>query len=131
MEVRKVTGNARMDFLYRALGQVFMQFESTVYSVADKFSDYDGGMWDFFELVDDGKVVGMYMAPSTEKMFMWNNPMNYSEGTISSDALGIISCLYAFSHLSFRHEAMGDFYHSLRELAYDHPESEMIFMAID
>ena len=56
-------------------------------------------------------------------------------GTLSADALGIVCCLYAYTHLSFQ----GDFdfgrtcakhYHLLRHFMMDHDEVAAILGAI-
>jgi hypothetical protein len=62
--------------------------------------------------------------------------MNDYAGEMSADALGITSCLYAYSHLSFGQESQftdtcAQHYHWLREFAFDHDESRGIFSAID
>lgn len=101
------------------------------YTKAEGAADqYTGGMWDFFETSNGG----FFMAPQNDVNFMWDNPDNYSHGEVSPEALGIISCLFAFSNMSFKHQdndSFGNQYHKLREYAYSHPEAAMIFQAID
>jgi hypothetical protein len=60
---------------------------------------------------------------------------NQFEGDLSADALGITSCLYAYSNLSF---SGGSFarecarhYHLLREYMFEHPEVKSILQATD
>jgi len=60
---------------------------------------------------------------------------NMFEGDLSADALGITSCLYAYSHLSF---AGGEFarecarhYHLLRDCMMGHPGVRAILEATD
>ena len=70
-----------------------------------------------------------------------DEPFNVScengfEGRLSADALGIVVCLYAYSHLSFNgrngfDEACAEHYHLLREFALDHDGAAGIFSAID
>jgi hypothetical protein len=55
---------------------------------------------------------------------------------MSADALGISSCLYAFSYISFTdNQALAELcarhFHLLREYALDHPEAVSIMAAID
>lgn len=101
----------------------YLRFETTVFSLVEKFtSEYKGESWNFYSLPEGG----FFMAPNTDQEFNWNNPNNYSSGKISADVLGIICCLYAFSQLG-----KYDLYHILLEATQDHPESSMIFAAID
>jgi len=74
------------------------------------------------------------MAPSIDQVFHVTCD-NQFEGDLSADALGITSCLYAYSNLSF---AGGDFarecarhYHLLREYMMEHPEVKAILGATD
>ena len=109
-----------------------LKLEPTIYGITDRLApEYRGGFWRFWRL-DNG---GFYMAPDAEDRFKVHC-MNYWEGELSADALGIVSCLTAYSHLSFggpegfardcaRH------YHLLREYMYDHAEVVAILGAID
>jgi hypothetical protein len=75
------------------------------------------------------------MAPEGDQIY----PVvcdNYWQGALSADAMGIVSCLYAYNHLSFSEEL--DFartcamrYHRLRDYMYAHPELPAILGAID
>ncbi len=61
---------------------------------------------------------------------------NYFTGLLSTDALGITACLYAYSHCSFsRNEEFGKLcashYHFLRAYMFEHPEVTGILGAID
>jgi hypothetical protein len=58
------------------------------------------------------------------------------EGCMSTDALRITACLYAYSHLSFGQESQftdtcTQQYHWLRDYALDHDEACDIFRAVD
>jgi hypothetical protein len=92
--------------------------------------DYRGGYWDFYTLSNGG----FYMAPSSDDRFHVTCD-NQFEGDLSADALGITSCLYAYSHLSF---SGGSFarecarhYHLLREYMLEHREVRKILAATD
>ncbi|MFU8781424.1 MAG: antirestriction protein [Kiritimatiellia bacterium] len=119
------------------VGQLFglhfpMQLEPFIYSITEQLSaDYKGGYWLFYALSNGG----FYMAPDSEKTFAVSCE-NYYQGTLSADALGIVACLYAFSHLSFScNEQIGRMYarhyHLLREYMCEHPELAGILGAID
>jgi hypothetical protein len=109
----------------------WLDAEGFIFNVADKYvEDYSGGFWDFFET----KNGAFFMAPSGDETYKWSNPDNYSECEMSGEAIGIVACLYAFSHMSFKHrnnDSFGDQYHKLREAMYRHPESAKIIRAID
>ena len=109
-----------------------LQIEPVVYSIAERMAeDYCGGYWQFYTLGN----AGFYMAPDEDRLFEVKC-QNYYSGALTSDALGIVCCLYAFSHLSFQ----GDFdfartcakhYHLLRHFMMDHDEVAAILGAID
>ena len=75
------------------------------------------------------------MRPDEDRLFDIKC-QNYFTGTLSADALGIVCCLYTYSHLSFQ----GDFYfsrlcakhyHLLRAYMAGHPEMAQILGATD
>jgi hypothetical protein len=109
-----------------------MRLEPTVFSFADHMAEnYSGGYWDFYTLSNGG----FYMSPRHDEPFNVSCD-NCHEGRLSSDALGIVVCLYAYSHLSFSgrngfDEVCAEHYHLLREFASAHDESQGIFSAID
>ncbi len=107
--------------------------EPYVFGIARTLSsDYDGGYWEFYTLSSGG----FYMAPSGEEFFRVRCENGY-EGTMSGDALGIVCCLYAYSHLSFAgpDALAGECarqYHLLREWALaGHAEAPAILAATD
>ena len=108
-----------------------MTLEPMIFNLTDHIADnYTGGYWDFYTLSNGG----FYMSPRHE-------PFNVScengfEGRLSGDALGIVVCLYAYSHLSFSgrngfDEICAEHYHLLREFALDHDDANLILRAID
>ena len=109
-----------------------MKLEPLIFNLTDHISDnYAGGYWDFYILSNGG----FYMSPRHDEPFNVSCE-NGHEGQLSGDALGIVVCLYAYSHLSFRgrngfDEVCAEHYHRLREFALDHSESRSIFSAID
>jgi hypothetical protein len=108
-----------------------MRLEPTVFNFAAHMAEnYSGGQWDFFTLSNGG----FYMHPRADEPFNISCE-NGHEGSLSGDALGIVVCLYAYSHLSFSgggfDEVCAEHYHLLRAFALDHPEAGGIFSAID
>ncbi|MDP1927573.1 MAG: antirestriction protein [Thiobacillus sp.] len=108
-----------------------MQLEPYVYSVTSELAnEYHGGYWQFYTLSNGG----FYMAPNADQMFRVSCENGY-EGDLSSDALGIAACLYAYSHLSFADDAFAETcaeqYHLLRDYMLEHAEARGILGAID
>lgn len=108
-----------------------LQLEPAIFGFASQLSeDYSGGYWNFYTLSNGG----FYMARDSTGRFQVSSP-NGHECLMSADALGLVACLYAYSHLSF---GQGDFaeicaehYHRLREYAFAHAEAADIFRTID
>ena len=108
-----------------------LRLEPVIYGITDRMAqDYTGGYWEFYTLSNGG----FYMAPAGDEVFHVICD-NMFEGDLSSDALGITACLYAYSHLSFSGDAFAhnyaDHYHRLREFMMDHPEVRAILGATD
>ena len=109
-----------------------MKLEPLIFNLTDHIADnYSGGYWDFYTLSNGG----FYMSPCSDEPFNVSCENGF-EGRLSADALGIMVCLYAYSHLSFSDkngfdEVCAEHYHLLREFALDHDESRGIFSAID
>ncbi|MGN7870774.1 antirestriction protein [Paracoccus sp. 22332] len=127
-----VAEHRRMVFLPRLFGpRLFLIGEQAVFGFMEKLSpaDYTGGIWDFCERAGQP----LYLAPTSRPRFhlVWDG--NGYEGDVSADAAGIIATLFAFSHLSFRHDApeLTDGFARLYAHAADHPEAREIFQAID
>ncbi|MCX5565804.1 antirestriction protein [Alcaligenes phenolicus] len=128
--VQRVEDEKRMDFLPNALGKHYLRGERLVFSWLRELSDdYQGGYWHYY-LLSNG---AFYMAPDiTSKLrLVWAN--NFFDGEMSADAAGIVATLYGLNHLiSITHEDMLiDRYHGLREYVDQHPESSLIWRAID
>ena len=109
-----------------------MKLEPLIFNLTDHIADnYSGGYWDFYTLSNGG----FYMSPRHDEPFNVSCENGF-EGQLTSDALGIVVCLYAYSHLSFSgrngfDEVCAEHYHLLREFAFDHDEARGIFSAID
>ena len=109
-----------------------MKLEPLIFNLTDHIAEnYSGSYWDFYTLSNGG----FYMSPCSDELFNVSCENGF-EGQLSADALGIVVCLYAYSHLSFNgqngfDEVCAEHYHLLREFALDHDESRGIFPAID
>ena len=129
---RTLAEGERADFVHALFGLNFpLRLEPTIFSMAGRLAeDYNGGFWQFHALGNGG----FYMAPDVDRGHQVTCANGF-EGTLSSDALGITACLYAYSQLSFGEgafaEVCGEQYHLLREFALDHPEAGAILAAID
>jgi hypothetical protein len=95
-------------------------------------ADYTGGCWDMHSLSNGG----YYTAHTGDERYQVRCENGY-EGTMPGDALGIVCCLYAYSHLSFAGprelaEECARQYHWLREyMLSEHAEAREILAAID
>jgi Antirestriction protein len=124
----------RMAVPAKLFGVMFTtRVEPFVFGIARSLSaDYDGGYWEFYALSNGG----FYMAPSGEHQFAVRCENGYA-GEMSGDALGIVCCLYAYSHLTFSRpgemaEACARQYHLLREwMLAGHGEAREILAATD
>lgn len=128
----RVPDDRRMDFPPRLFGRRLLIIgEPTVFRFMEILSpsDYSGGFWDFYELAGQP----LYLAPTSKSRFRILCEGNGFEGEVSADAAGIIATLFAFSHLSFRHDddELAEGYGRLYAYAADHPEAAAIFQAID
>jgi hypothetical protein len=128
-----VSEKLRLAYTARLFGVRFpMNIEPAIYAVTRHLaSAYDGGYWGFYHLSNGG----FYMAPSSGDRFSISCDNGF-EGNVSADVLGIIACLYAYSHLSFTNnedlaEICTNHYHWLREYMLQHAEAQTILKAID
>jgi hypothetical protein len=127
---QRVEDSRREGTLWRYFGVRLMRFEGAVYSFMRRFAaDYDGGIWQFVELSNDG----FYMVPGGDS-FRFLVETNGYDGVLSADAAGITACLFTYSHLSFqdaRDNLYADHFYRLREYAAEHDEAGQILAAID
>lgn len=110
-----------------------LRLEPVIFGITERMTQgqYCGGYWLFYILHNGG----FYMAPDGNQVFTVSCN-NYWQGQLSSDAMGIVACLYAYSHLSFSPDEKfaricARHYHWLREYMYDHAEVTAILGAID
>lgn len=122
----------RLSITEKLFGMHFpLQLEPVIFNITERMAeDYHGGYWDFYTLSNGG----FYMAPSGGEIYHVSCD-NQFMGDLSADALGITSCLYAYSHLSFAGDAFAhnyaDQYHRLKEHMFEHPEVRAILGATD
>ena len=127
-----VAGNQRVNITADLFGAYFpMRLEPFVYAMTSKLSDdYSGGYWHFYTLSNGG----FYMSPESDGQFQVISE-NGHECFMSADALGITTCLYSYSHLSFGEDEFSEIcanqYHLLREYMLDHAEARSILGSID
>ena len=122
----------RMAVVDRLFGiQYVTKLEPTIFKMAEHLSSqYNGGYWEFRNLSNGG----FYMAPRLDTIFDVSCENGF-EGKLSTDAIGIAACLYAYSHLSFGGDRLAqictELYHLLRDFALEHTEAVSIMRAID
>lgn len=128
-----VPDHQRLSITAKLFGIYFpLRLEPFVYAITESIaSDYDGGYWEFYALSNGG----FYMTPNSDKLFEVSCENGF-EGNLSADALGIVACMYAYSHLSFgESSSLADvcsrLYHWLREYIFEHPEVASILRSID
>ena len=127
-----VPEDQRMAITERLFGIHFpLKLEPVIYGITDRMAkDYSGAYWKFFQTSNGG----FYMAPAVDRIFHVKCD-NMFEGDLSTDALGITACLYAYSHLSFSNgrfaRVSACHYHRLREFMFEHPEVKQILGATD
>lgn len=122
----------RMSVVDKLFGiQYVLVLEPAVFRFAETLArKYKGAYWTFHTLGNGG----FYMAPRLDTIFAVSCENGY-EGKLSADALGIVACLYAYSHLSFGDDEFAETcaakYHLLREYVFQHAEAKAILRAID
>ena len=122
----------RMAFTAALFGVDFsIRLEPAVFDIAVRLApEYNGGYWQFYGLSNGG----FYMAPQSDTIFAVSCENGF-EGQLTAEALGIVTCIYAYSHLSFSEgtfaEKCAEHYHLLREFVFGHTEVKAILGAID
>jgi hypothetical protein len=112
--------------------------ESMIFSIAEQIcKEYRGGVWDFYE----GSNGAKFLVPSFDPNEKFNVTIagNWFQGELSATAFGIVVTLTAVNNLLWNvyeaDDALGqklqDHFYALRDLAFDHEESNLILGAID
>lgn len=126
-----VLDGQRLNCLPNHFGYDMMLFEQSVYGFMRRFaSTYKGGYWAFYELSNKG----FYMVPEVQSPVAFQVDSNGFEGELTADAAGVVCCLFAYSHLSFKRrggQRFAEYYHRLLEFAGQHAEVTLIRSAID
>ncbi len=127
-----VPESQRMNVVDKLFGiQYVLVLEPAVFRFAETLAPaYAGAYWTFHTT----SLGGFYMSPRSDAIFAISCDNGY-EGNLSADALGMVACMYAFSHLSFGNgafaETCAEQFHMLREYVFQHPEAKAILRAID
>lgn len=128
-----VAEDQRMEITAEIFGINFpLRLEPFVYGITDRIAEgYSGGYWHFYRLSNRG----FYMAPAADTPFHVSCENGF-DGKLSPDSLGIVTCLYAYSNLSFGKpngfaETCAQQYHLLRKYMFEHSEVGSILGAID
>jgi len=127
-----VPGNLRLRTLPRRFPNLYLVFESLVYTHMDNFAEGyrdSGGYWEFYELSNGG----FYMSLKSDRIFNVEISSNYFKGQLSADAASIVANLFALCHMANAHEQeyLTELYYELKDYAGLHPESMQILSAID
>jgi hypothetical protein len=125
----RVPENERMNTLPSHFGRYLLTVENAIYGWLRELSgEYSGAYWHFYELSNGG----FYMAPDCESLLLRVDGNGY-DGRMSGDAAGIVACLFALSHLSFRipSEMLTSHFQQLLDFAFEHREAAAIFAATD
>lgn len=111
--------------------------ENSIYGMASQLCErYKGGLWQMSEAVhEDGRALFVHPVMSDEQVIV-HSP-NGATKTMSTQALGLVACLFVSSHLSFSDkrnmaERCAQWHHDLRDAVLaGHPEAQAIFSIID
>lgn len=132
-----ISDHLRLSFYPWLFNKYFMQAQGNVYRrMALYCKDYCGGYWDFYRV---GERSG-YVALQSEETFTLEIPTNGFCGEVSADAAGIIVTLFEMCHCfnraySEENDAVCDYFRdamdTLKYYAEQHPESRLIFAAIN
>lgn len=129
---RLVREDQRLGFFPKYAGKYFLQLEAMIFQTMDRLCpDYNGGMWDMWELSNGGCYLSPDLPDIQVRMVCEGNCF---EGTLSTDAAGIVVSLVAINHLAWsvpEPEHFNTLFYALREWALEHAECQDILRAID
>lgn len=118
-------------FLPKIAGNNYCHFEFSVYDWMNYLcSEYNGGCWEFYSVNNTGG----FMAPCSNTPFHLQNPDNHFDGEVSAEAAGIIVSILAYTGIIEESKNPGFLIGQqdlLKNYAQTHPESSLIFQAID
>ncbi|MDA8137945.1 MAG: antirestriction protein [Desulfobacteraceae bacterium] len=127
---QEVDADRRLAMLPKYFPELYLRAEALIYNWMGRLClSYNGGYWHMYELSSGA----FYMAPQTEERFETLCPGFGEAVDLSADAAGLVACLYAINQLANQTEADHyiEFYHRLRDYAFEHAEASKIFRAID
>lgn len=125
-----VPAQLRMRTLPRRFPNLYLIYESLVYSYAECFAEgYTGGYWEFIELSNGG----FYMSLQSDRIFNVEIASNRFGGELSADATSLVANLFALCHMANAHKLdyLTDQYYALKDYAGQHAEARQILRAID
>lgn len=118
-------------FLPRYFGQhTMLLVESTIYAQLARLCKIrQDETWRFVALSNGGG----FIAPAGIEPLSLARDHDLSGQVVSSEAAGIVACLYAYSLFCFRPgmDHIRERYHQLREFAAEHEEAHTIFSLIN
>ena len=133
MKTSKVPQHKRLNTVSKLFGVHFpFRIEPMIYHLAGTLChDYQGGYWQFV-MIDDA---GFFMYPDSDARFEVSCPNQYT-GTVSAETFGLITCLIAYSNLSFDEpeglaRRCAEQFYLVRDYAGEHPETAEIYAAVD
>lgn len=130
IEAEQVGQGARLFVLPKHFGaHLMLTVERAVYDALKELApEHDAAYWHYYELSNGG----FYIAPAAESVRVRVRESDFDE-VLSSDAAGILACLFAYGRMSsvYASEALADHFYWLRDFAQEHPEGGKILSAID
>jgi hypothetical protein len=130
VQAQRVPGHLQLTILPKRFGRNALIVEDAVYKWMHTLClNYLDTYWDLYELSNGG----FFMAPIINyDLEVHVAGAGYCEW-LSSQAAGIIACLFTFQHLDMQapDEVISNHYRWLREFAPVHPEGDAIIGAID
>lgn len=120
----------RLNFLPKHVKRHVIQFENIIYYLAQSMChQYSGGYWNFYELSNEGFFLAPALGQPLE-IFVDGNGFN---GFVSPEGIGVIVTLFSLNGISGQQDDgyLIDKYYALRDFALQHPERDLILLAID
>ena len=125
-----VPDHLRLGTLPKRFPGLYLVFEVSVFNYMGTFvQSYNGGYWEYVNLSNGG----FYMSLKSDESFLVEVTSNDFAETLSADAASLVANLFAYCRLANQHQLdyLIEGFHALRQFALNHPESTLIFSAID
>lgn len=130
MNMKKVEMENRMTFLPKYFGRNMMTVENTVYAMMQqKVGEYNGGLWDFYEVEAEGATVPLMVWNTDCATVMLRG--GYQEDKVRPLVASFAILMMSYNHLSW-HFAEKDrefavkldgMYYKLRDFLYEDEEN--------